>query len=162
SASIHYGVPIGGGLSFADRMRSMWRYWSGNFDLGFNVQQATTDTTGFLVGFKTVRSKEPTRLTLASSYRYGTQKETGKERPIAQELGLGPVRGEHDITPRFYGFGSGDATYDGVQRLSIRGVPKAGLGYVIWEDKLDELKRNFLSLEAGPSWVYERYFGGMD
>jgi hypothetical protein len=61
-----------------------------------------------------------------------------------------------------YGFASGDAMYDGIQRLSIRGVPKVGIGYVFWQEKLDEDRRNFLQGEVGPSWVYERYFGGFD
>jgi hypothetical protein len=151
-----------GGPSFNDRMRSYWRYWDGNFDLGLNLQQATTDTTGFLLAFKTQRSKAPTRLTLATSYRYGTEKNRDEDRTRTQDQLLGLVRGEYDVTPRIYAFASGDATYDGIQRLSIRGVPKAGLGYVIWEEKLDETKRNFLQAEAGPSWVYERYFGGVD
>jgi len=38
-------------------------------------------------------------------------------------------------------------------------VPKAGLGYLFWEEKLDEKRRNFLSAEAGGAWVYEAYFG---
>jgi len=28
------------------------------------------------------------------------------------------------------------------------------------QEQLDETKRNFLQVEAGPAWVYERYFGG--
>jgi hypothetical protein len=62
--------------------------------------------------------------------------------------------------PRLYGFGSGEGTYDSIQRLSIRAIPKAGLGYVFWERKLNADERDFLSGEVGPSWVYERYFGG--
>ena len=64
-ATIQSGQPIGaGGLSCKERMRSAWRYWDGSFDLGLNVQQSTTDTTGFLVGFNTVRTHDPTKFTL--------------------------------------------------------------------------------------------------
>jgi hypothetical protein len=162
-ATIHSGQPIGdGGLSFNDRMRSAWRYWHGNFDVGLNVQQSTTDTTGFLVGFQTARVHDPTKFTLAASYRYGTQKQQGQPKTITQDELLGLVREDYSFTPRVYGFASGDATYDGVQRLSIRGVPKVGVGYVFWQEQLDEVRRNFLQGEVGPSWVYERYFGGFD
>ena len=160
-ATIYSGVPIGAeGLSFADRMRSRWRYWDGTFDLGLHLQQATTDTTGFLIALKTLRSKGRTRFGFGAAYRYGTEKRKDEARNRTQDQLLGQVRGEYDFTPRIYGFASGDATYDGIQQLSIRAVPKAGLGYVIWQEKLDETRRNFLQAEAGGAWVYEKYFGG--
>lgn len=157
--TLHSGVPIGaGGPSFSDRMRSAWRYWDGSFDAAVNVQQATTDTTGFLLGFSTVRTKDPTKLTLGAAYRYSTEKKSGEGSSTIQDQAAGLVRGDYSFTPRIYGFGSGDATYDAIQKLSIRGVPKLGAGYVVWEDKLDEDTRNFLQVEAGPAYVYERYF----
>jgi hypothetical protein len=162
-ATIAAGIPIGdGGPSFADRMRSTWRYWDGNFDLGVNVQQSTTDTTGFVLGLKTTRSRGPTRFTFATNYRYGTEKKSGQTRSRTLDQLLGLVRGEYDLTPRLYGFASGDATYDGIQQLSIRGVPKLGVGYKLWEEQLDEARQNFLAAEAGGGWVYEKYFGGAD
>jgi len=157
--TIQSGVPIGAdGLSFKDRMRSAWRYWDGNFDVGVNVQQATTDTTGFLLGFGTVRQKDPTKFTLGATYRYSTEKKTGESRSVIQDQAIGLVRGDYSFTPRIYGFASGDATYDAIQKLSIRGVPKLGMGYVFWEDKLDEEKSNFLQGEVGGAYIYERYF----
>lgn len=162
-ATIQSGHLIGGGgPSFNDRMRSAWRYWDGNFDLGLNVQQSTTDTTGFLVGFNTVRTHDPTKFTLGASYRYGTEKQQGQPKSITQDQLLGLIREDYSFTPRVYGFASGDATYDGIQRLSIRGVPKLGVGYVFWQERLDGDRRNFLQGEVGPAWVYERYFGGSD
>ena len=62
----------------------------------------------------------------------------------------------YDITPRIYGFASGDATYDGIQKLSIRGVPKIGAGYKLWEEKLDADRRNFLQAEAGGAGLVTR------
>ena len=162
-ATIHSGVPIGAaGLSCKDRMRSAWRYWNGNFDLGLNLQQSTTDTTGFSLGLGAVRTKDPTTFTLGANYRYGTQKKQGQPTSVIQDQLLGLVREDYSFTPRFYGYASGDATYDGIQHLSIRGVPKVGAGYVFWQEKLADDRRNFLQGEVGPSWVYERYFGGSD
>jgi hypothetical protein len=143
-------------------LRSQWRYWHGNAEVGVHVQQATTDTTGFLLGLSTTRAKDPTRLILGASYRYATEKKQYEDRSVTQDQLKGSVRGEYDFAPRTYGYASGDATYDGVQRLSIRGVPKVGVGYVFWQEKLDEERRNFLQADLGGSWVYERYFGGDD
>ncbi len=158
-STIASGTPLGaGGPSFSDRMRSAWRYWDGNFDVGLNVQQATTDTTGFFIGLQTVRTKDPTKFTLGASYRYSTEKKSGEPSSVIQDQATGLIRGDYSFTPRFYGFASGDAMYDAIQKLSIRAVPKAGLGYVFWEDKIAENKRNYLQGEVGPSYVYERYF----
>jgi hypothetical protein len=160
-ATIDMAQPIGaGGLSFNDRMRNYWRYWDGSLDLGFNTAQATTDTTGLLLAFATQRSKAPTRFTLGAGYRYGTTKQKGESKDTTQDDLRGLVRGEYDVTKRVYTYASGDAQYDAIRELSIRGVPKAGLGYIVWQEQLDETKRNFLQVEAGPSWVYEKYFGG--
>ena len=157
--TIQSGLPLGaGGPSFNDRMRSAWRYWDGNFDVGVNVQQATTDTTGFLVGLQTVRTKDPTKFSLGGTYRYSTEKKSGQDRSVIQDQATGFIREDYSFTPRIYGFTSGDATYDAIQKLSIRAVPKLGLGYVFWEDKLAEDKRNYLQGEVGPAYVYERYF----
>ncbi len=163
TGTIQSGHPVSAaGLSWRERMRSNWRYWNGHFDLGLNVQQSTTDTTGLVVSFGTVRTKDPTKFTLGADYRYGTEKKQGESKTVVQDQLLGLVREDYSFTPRVYGFASGDATYDAIQRLSIRGVPKVGVGYVFWEQKLDEDRRNFLQGEVGPSWVYEKYFGGAD
>lgn len=174
TADLHSAVPLGAdGLTWQDKMRSYWRYWDGSADLGLNYQQATVDTLGFLLGFQTTRTHAPTRFSIGANYRYATQtsdvqedtdndpatpKVTVRRKSTIEDRAFGGLRGEYDLTERFYVFASGDATYDAIQKLSIRGVPKLGLGYLLWEEKLDEPKRNFLSVEAGGAWVYEKYF----
>jgi hypothetical protein len=161
--SVFLGVAIDeGGLTFADRMRSYWRYWDGHFDAGFNLQEATTDTLGFLFLFETTRTNYPTKLTLGAGYRYGTQKAKGEEESRIEDTAFGLIRGDYNFTPRVYGFASGDVTYDSIQELSIRGVPKAGVGYVLCERRIDDTTRDFLQAEVGGGWVYEKFFGGED
>jgi hypothetical protein len=168
-------VAIGdGGLSFQDRMRSYWRYWDGHFDAAFNVSQATTDTLGFLVDFGTVRTKDPWKFTFGAGYRYANQEKkekvtvtnpdgststfTDHTKSRTEDLAYGLVRGDYLITERVYTYASGDATYDSIQELSIRAVPQAGVGYIIYKEKLDEETFNFLQAEVGGGWVYEKYF----
>jgi hypothetical protein len=43
-----------------------------------------------------------------------------------------------------------------VERLSIRAVPKAGLGYKLWQ----RAEKSFFAVDMGGAWVYERFFGG--
>ena len=158
---IHSALPIGpDGLTWKDRVRSSWRYWDGSADFGLNLQQATTDTFGFLLGMHTTRVKAPTRFSIGGDYRYSTQKKSGEDTTTIEDRAFGAIREEYDITDGFYLFAAGDVTYDAIQKLSIRGIPKLGAGYTIWEEKLDELKRNFLAVELGGAWVYEGYFSG--
>jgi hypothetical protein len=160
-ADLHAAVPIGpDGLTWKDKLRSAWRYWNGSFDLGLNAQQATTDTFGFLLGMSTTRVKAPTRFSIAGDYRYSTQKKKGSTTETIEDRAFGALREEYSFTDQLYGFASGDVTYDAIQQLSIRGVPKLGAGYTVWEEKLAAPKRNFLAVELGGAWVYQGYFSG--
>ncbi|HSP99899.1 MAG TPA: DUF481 domain-containing protein [Candidatus Dormibacteraeota bacterium] len=158
-ADLHSAVPIGpDGLTWKDELRSAWRYWDGSADFGLSAQQATTDTFGMLFGIHTTRIKAPTRFSIGGDYRYSNQKQQDGDKTSIEDRAFGSIRDEYDLTERFYVFGSGDATYDAIQKLSIRGVPKLGVGYLLWEEKLAEPKRNFLAVEVGGAWVYEDYF----
>lgn len=149
-ATIHSGQPIGpAGISFADRMRSLWRFWSGSFILGFSLSQSTVDTTGLLVALKMMRAEGPTRFFLEGSYRYSTEKKSDEDRTTLENDLLGLMRFEYDLSPRLYSFVSGDAEHDEVQQLTIRAIPKAGIGYKVWEKRIDEIKVNSLQVEAG-------------
>jgi hypothetical protein len=148
---------------FRDRVRSAMRYWHGAFDLGFNVQQATIDNLGLLVALRTMRAKGPTRLMLGADYRYATERNPDNAPPKerrTKDSASGLVRGEYDLTKYLYVYGSTDALYDAVQNLSLRAVPKAGLGFVVWQREPKEGVRDFLALEAGAGWVYESYMCG--
>jgi putative salt-induced outer membrane protein YdiY len=148
-SSTEYATPIIGPL------RSQLEYWEGQFDLGFGLTSSTIDTTTLAANLSGDRNKGRTRFLVNAGYRYGTEKKKGEARSTIEELATGGVRGEYDVLPRLYGFSSGDATYDAVKRISIRGVPKIGLGY-----KIIDTKTSLFQIETGGAWIYERYFGG--
>ncbi len=136
-------------------VRSNLRYWSGSFDLGFGLAQSTVDTTTFTTGLGAERRKSPTRLVLGVKYGYATQsREDEPTTRLADNLG-GLLRGEYDLTEKIYAYGLGDAKYDAIQRLSLRGVPQTGLGYRFYKTE-----DAFLQAETGGAWVYQKYFGG--
>jgi len=160
-AKIRSGRPIGpAGISFADRMRSRWRFWNGSFTLGFNLSKSTDDTTGLLVALKLRRTEGPTRFFLESRYSYDTEKLSGEKQTTTENELLVFMRFEYDLSRRLYSFVSIDAQHDKVNSLTIRSVPKAGIGYKVWEKKNDETKVNLLQVETGGAWVYERYSTG--
>jgi hypothetical protein len=145
--------------SWLARTRAAWRYWNANFDLGYSAEDATTDTQSFSLGLGVTRKKAPTRYFLEGAYRYGTTKPKGEPQTRTKDNARGGLRGEYDVTERIYTFAAGTAEYDGIQRLSIRGVPKGGVGYNFYHVKDDE-KERLIQGEVGLAWVYERYFDG--
>lgn len=141
--------------SLLERTRSRLRFWNGTLDLGAGVTKATTDTTTMAAAFRAERKKSPTRLVLGSSYRRGDQKERDAERSTLENELRGSLRGELDLSERFLTFGAADAEYDEVERLSIRGDPRAGIGYRLYTSDAVNLQ-----VESGFGYVYQRFFGG--
>lgn len=146
-------------------LREALALWHGSFDVGFSATKSTLDTVGVNVGFKAERKKEPSRVTFEASYRYGKSETevddgaggTDKKDDTTENEVKGLLRGEYDIIPRLYWYGSQDAEYDEIESLSYRLVPKTGIGYRFWDTG------NFLfQLESGGAYVYENYFGSED
>lgn len=152
------------------RLRQRLRFWTGNFDLGFSYTDATLDTSQLLVGLGAVRTKGPFKLSMGASARYGTSQQnvtfpnpnppppptiTEKQRATTQNDFRGIIRGDYLFTDDWFGFAAADALYDAIQRLSIRTVPRAGVGYKVYNTKTA-----YLQFEVGAGYVYERYFGG--
>jgi putative salt-induced outer membrane protein YdiY len=141
--------------SFLGKMKRNLRYWNGGLDLGFSATQSTVDTMDVGGGFRVERKKSPTRLLFLGNWAYGTQKRRDEDKTTLSDTFFGLARGEYDFTPRFFSYGQADGEYDGIERLSFRGVPQAGLGYRVYKTKT-----SFVALTGGGGYVYERYFGG--
>ena len=139
--------------------------WHGSLDLGFVATESTLDTLGFAAGFTAERKKKPSRVTFSAGYRYATNETdvddgvggTDTEKDTSENEAKGLLRGEYDIMPKVYWFGSQDAEYDEIESLSYRLVPKTGLGYRFWEND-----SGLFQLETGGAYVYENFFGSDD
>ena len=141
--------------SSSQTLRSRWRYWKGNLDFGFGLTQSTTDTSSVTLGFKAERKKSPTRLIIRSNYRFETEKQRGESRTTLHDQLAGFIKGEYDLSWRAFVFTSAAAEYDAIERLSIRGVPKLGIGYRIYKSESATFQ-----IETGGAYVFERFFGG--
>jgi hypothetical protein len=140
------------------RAKAQFRYWNAKYDMTFAATQATTDTLAFQTGFEVERRKRPTRFLTTGSFRYGTTHDNdtdGDSTTKNENELLGTMRGEYDFTKRIYSFAQGSAEYDEVESLSLRAVPRGGLGY-----RIIDQKDNWWTADVGPGWVYERFFGG--
>jgi hypothetical protein len=141
-----------------ERLQLALPYWSGSFDLALNYVDSTVNSTNFATGFALRRQKAPTRFLLGASYYRSTSEDAlGNDDGdvLANEL-RGFTRFEYDVTSRLFAFGSLEAEHDEVERLSVRGVPKAGFGYKLWQRP----EKSYLAVDLGGAWVYERFFGG--
>jgi len=148
--------PGEGGLF--DRLALAYPYWSGNFDLSLNYVDSTVNSANFATGFALRRDKAPTRFLLGASYYRSTSEDSlgnDEGNVLANEL-RGFTRFEYDLAPRVFAFGSLEGEHDEVERLSVRAIPKAGLGYKLWQRP----EKSYFAVDLGGAWVYERFFGG--
>jgi hypothetical protein len=137
------------------------RYWSGHVDLGFSTTQSTVDATQVGAGLGARRTKGPSRFSLDSGFAYGIQKKRGEPQTKLTDLLWGDVRQEYDLAERVFAYGDGYMEYNAIQRLSLRGIPEAGLGYKFWKADGEDTT-DFFAGTVGASWVYEKFFGGDD
>ncbi len=141
--------------SWLESLRARNRYWSADWGLGFAYTDATTDTLNFDTHLDIERKKGPSRLQLGAYYRYGTTKEQGSAKATNEDRIFGRAYYSHDVYKSLFAYGAVSATYDSVQRLSIRLDPNAGMGWRF-------LERETLTMSArmGAGYVYQSFFGG--
>jgi len=144
--------PEGG---FLDQLAIDLAYWEGNLDFGFSFVDATADSTSLGTSLGLRRNRGPSRLRIDATHLYATNKSRGESRETTSDEVSGQIRLEHDVWPRIFVFGSQYGEYDGVEDLSIRSISRAGFGYRIFENE-----SAWISVDGGPGYVYERYFGG--
>ena len=147
------GGPADG--DFDEWKRDNLRYWSGSLDLSASTSQATTDTTQILFGASARRKSDDTELNMGATYRYGTQKAEGEDKQTNLDEAVGTINLRYNVWDRLFIFGDMQATYNAIQRLSLRARPNAGAGWDIIDN--DDGR---LSAKGGFGFVYESYFGG--
>jgi putative salt-induced outer membrane protein YdiY len=141
--------------NFLQRMQVALPFWSGNVDLSFGATQATDDSVSFAAGTGLTREKGKNRSVWTGSYRFDRQNPRDEESSTTANELRGFLRHEYRFAPRWFVFGSADAEYDEVEKLSFRTVPKAGIGY-----RIIETESAWLAVDAGGAYVWERFFGG--
>ena len=148
-------VTLGGPADGAfDRWsRDNLRFWSASLDLSASTSQSTTDTTQILFGASARRKSDDSELKMGVSYRYGTQKADGEDKQTNLDEAIGTLNLRYTVWDRLFVFGDMQATYNAIQRLSLRAQPNAGAGW----DFIDT-DGGRLSGKAGFGWVYESYF----
>jgi hypothetical protein len=130
-------------------------YWSGRFDLAFSATQATDDTLSLATGLGLGRERGPHRSRLGATWRLAQQKLQGESNDTTANELRGFGRHEFEFAPRWFAYGSGEAEYDEIEELSLRAVPRLGVGRRLYESETA-----WFAVDAGGAYVYERFFGG--
>jgi putative salt-induced outer membrane protein YdiY len=107
------------------------KHWNSEVQLGLNLRYSTRDQQEALVIAKTTYSKGRFREILDYNFAYGETEEV----LTSHRMG-GSSKTEWDITPRFYTFGLGGASYDEIRKIERQWEINPGVGYQ-WFKKPD-------------------------
>lgn len=110
-------------------------FWSGLFDTGLALTRGNSSTTSYTLATKAVRETPQDKLTVYLMYVYADDQTVLPSRTTANAI-LGGVRGDLNISPRFFVFALADFQSDQLQHLDLRQVYGGGLGdHVIKNDR---------------------------
>lgn len=141
------------------RLRARYRFWSGALSLSGSINQGPTNSQSLTVEINAARRKGPTEYTWDAIYNVAdsedeTDSNGGSKDQIAKRAFLG-MRQQYNFPERpLFVFLTQSIEHDGVDDIDLRVIPRFGSGY-----KIIENERGLLSVDAGPSYVYEKNNG---
>jgi putative salt-induced outer membrane protein YdiY len=126
--------------------------WAGGTNVGFGLTRGNSETKNLSLAFNAARKTLNDKLGLYMNTVYATNDAAGAIPSVTANAIQGGVRYDHDVTPRLFGFASGDFQEDSLQSLNLRSVFGGGLGlHVIKSD------RTTLDLLGGANYTRESY-----
>ena len=126
-------------------------FWSGVFDTGLSLTRGNSDSTSFALASKVARTTERDKITAYSTAIYTKSAVNGVSSTTAHAI-RGGIRGDLNISERWFVFGFTDLEYDQFQGLDLRNVLGGGLGYHVIKTKL-----TVFDLFGGGSFNQEYY-----
>jgi hypothetical protein len=138
------------------RLRTDWRHWSANLDLGFNFETGAINKDKIRFGFGVERALVPTRILLDLDYAFETQQAEGEEELKTKDELHGSVRYFHDITRRISAFGAFSGEFDIPRQIKLRIYPAVGLAFD-WVRS----EKGFFQPMIGIAYVYEEFTGDL-
>jgi hypothetical protein len=138
-----------------EKIRNKYRFWDASVDLGLSFKDSTTDEFDTKLGANVEYRRRPVRLVAQANYIIGQERESGRGTSRTDNEVRGLIKGEYDISKRFFLYASNDFEHDEIDRLSLRWVAKPGPGY-----RLLDTDAATIQVETGIAYVHERFFGG--
>src|SRR5271167_740737 len=103
-------------------------FWSGLLDTGLALTSGHSSTISYTLSTTAVRETPRDKLTVYSSYVYANDNSTPPKRTTANDF-RGGVRGDLNLSPRFFVFALVDYETNQLQHLNLRQVYGGGFGY---------------------------------
>jgi putative salt-induced outer membrane protein YdiY len=102
--------------------------WSGILDTGLSLTRGNSATLAFSLSAKAARLTKRDKISVYSTAIYASDDTTPPSRTTAHAI-RGGIRGDFNVSERWFVFGLADFEYDQFQDLNLRNVLGGGLGY---------------------------------
>lgn len=103
-------------------------FWSGILDTGLSVTSGNSSTVNFTLAAKAARVTSRDKISFYTTAVYGKNNATDPSQTIAHEI-RGGVRGDLNVSDRFFVFGFTDFGYNALQHLDLQNVVGGGAGF---------------------------------
>jgi putative salt-induced outer membrane protein YdiY len=103
-------------------------FWSGILDSGLSLTRGNSATLAFSLSAKAARTTTRDKISVYSTAVYASDDNTPPSRTTAHAI-RGGIRGDFNVSERWFVFGLADFEYDQFQHLDLRNVLGGGLGY---------------------------------
>ncbi|MGA2812180.1 MAG: DUF481 domain-containing protein [Candidatus Acidiferrum sp.] len=119
-----------------DRLRNprLTDFWSGLLDTGLSLTSGNSSTVNFTLAAKAARVTDRDKISVYATSVYSEEDNTSPSQTTAHAIN-GGVRGDINVSPRYFVFGFTDFQYDAFQHLDLRNVLGGGFGYHVVKTK---------------------------
>lgn len=108
--------------------------WSGILDTGLSLTRGNSATLAFSLSAKAARITKRDKISVYSTAVYASDDTTPPSHTTAHAI-RGGIRGDFNLSDRWFVFGLADFEYDEFQHLDLRNVLGGGLGYHVIKRK---------------------------
>lgn len=127
--------------------------WAGGGNLGLSLARGNSQSLNLSTGMNLARVTATDKLTLYNTTVYTKDDLLNS---VTADTIQGGIRYDHNLDKKIFAYVSGDFEYDDLQKLDIRSILGAGVGWHAIASK-----STTLDLLFGGSWTHEKYGTGL-
>ena len=127
--------------------------WAGGANLGLSLARGNSESLSVSTGMNLARATTTDKLSLYDTTVYTKDDLLNS---ITANAIQGGIRYDHNLSKNIFAYVSGDFEYNDLQKLDLRAILGAGLGWHAIKSS-----RTTLDLLGGGSWTHEKYGTGL-